>query len=75
MTYENDPLLPVLQKEMQDRIAHFKGLTPEQESKMLSLTADQRRIIAESDRKSKVEYLTTVPNINNPSVKIHDKYK
>jgi hypothetical protein len=36
---------------MQKRIAHFKGLSPEEEGKLLSLTADQRRVIADLDRK------------------------
>lgn len=51
MKYDNDPLLPILQNEMQTRIAHFKGLTPEEESKLLSLTQDQKRVIADLDRK------------------------
>jgi hypothetical protein len=51
MAYEEDPLLPLLQQEMNNRIAHFKGLSKEEESKLLSLTADQRRIIADQDRK------------------------
>jgi hypothetical protein len=75
MKYEHDPLLPLLQKEMQERIAHFKGLTPEEESKLLSLTTEQRRTIADMDRKAKIEYLSTVPNINNPGIKSHEKYK
>jgi hypothetical protein len=75
MKYEHDPLLPLLQKEMQDRIAHFKGLSAEEESKLLSLTTEQRRTIADMDRKAKIEYLGTVPNINNPGIKSHDKYK
>jgi hypothetical protein len=75
MKYESDPLLPLLQNEMSARISHFKGLSAEEESKILSLTPDQRRIIAENDRKSKQEYLATAPNINNPGVKSHEKYK
>lgn len=51
MKYDNDPLLPILQNEMQSRIAHFKGLTPEEESKLLSLSQEQRRVIADLDRK------------------------
>lgn len=51
MAYEKDPLLPILQEEINSRIAHFKGLSAEEESKLLSLTADQRRIIADQDRK------------------------
>lgn len=51
MTYDKDPLLPMLKNEMEQRIAHFKGLTPEEEGKLLSLTPDQRRVIADLDRK------------------------
>ena len=51
MKYEQDPLLPMLQQEMQQRIEHFKGLSAEEESKLLSLSADQRRVIAELDKK------------------------
>lgn len=51
MAYEKDPILPILQEEINSRIAHFKGLSAEEESKLLSLTADQRRIIADQDRK------------------------
>lgn len=51
MLYKNDPLLPILQGEMNTRISHFKGLSKEEESKLLSLTSDQRRIIADQDRK------------------------
>lgn len=75
MKYDNDPLLPLLQNEMQKRIAHFKGLSPEEEGKLLSLTAEQRRSIADNDRKAKIDYLGTAPNINNPGIKAHGKYK
>jgi hypothetical protein len=75
MKYENDPLLPILQGEMESRIAHFKGLSVEEEGKLLSLSTDQRRIVAESDGKTKKDYLSQAPNINNPGVKSHEKYK
>ena len=60
---------------MQARIAHFKGLSPAEESKLLSLSAEQRRSIADLDRKAKIDYLGTAPNINNPGIKSHEKYK
>ena len=75
MKYEADPLLPLLQSEMQSRIAHFKGLSAAEESKLLSLSTEQRRVIADNDRKAKIDYLGTVPNINNPGIKSHEKYK
>lgn len=75
MKYENDPLLPLLQSEMQSRIAHLKGLSADEESKLLQLSTEQRRMIADLDRKAKVDYLGTAPNINNPGVKSNEKYK
>lgn len=75
MKYEHDPLLPLLQSEMQSRIAHFKGLSAEEESKLMSLSAEQRRVIADQDRKAKIDYLGTAPNINNPAIKGHEKYR
>jgi hypothetical protein len=36
---------------MNKRITHFKGLSEEEEGKLLSLTAEQKRIIADQDRK------------------------
>jgi len=51
MKFDHDPLLPLLQNEMGQRIAHFKGLTPEEEGKLLSLSVDQRRVVADLDRK------------------------
>lgn len=60
---------------MQQRIAHFKGLSAEEESKLLSLTPEQRRVVADNDRKAKIDYLGTAPNINNPGIKSHEKYR
>lgn len=69
MKFEHDPLLPILQGEMQNRIAHFKGLSAEEEGKLLSLNADQRRVVADLDRKAKEDYLHATPNINIPGLK------
>lgn len=60
---------------MEKRIAHFKGLSAEEESKLLSLSSDQRRFVSDQDRKTKIEYLGAAPNINNPGIKLHEKYK
>lgn len=75
MTYDNDPLLPILQEEMNKRIQEFKGLSSEDESRLLSLSPEQKKLIQDQDRKAKHDYLGTLPNIQNPGVKAHDKYK
>lgn len=40
MEYVNDPILPILTDEINRRTAEFANLTPADESKLLSLTAD-----------------------------------
>eukprot|EP00347_Sterkiella_histriomuscorum_P013416 403364788 len=69
MKFEHDPLLPILQNEMQARIAHFKGLTPEEEGKLLSLSGDQKRVVADLDRKAKEDYLHHTQGPNIPGLK------
>lgn len=75
MTYEKDPLLPLLQEEMNRRISEFKGLSSDEEGRLLALTPDQRRIIADQDRKTKNDYLGQAASINNAGVKAHEKYR
>jgi hypothetical protein len=75
MTYENDPLLPILTEEVMSRTSAYQSLSAEEESAMLSLTADQKRIVVDQDRKAKQEFLTATPNINNAAVKAHEKYR
>ena len=74
MTYEGDPLLPIVQNEIHNRTAAYSNLSAEEESKLMSLTADHRRIIAENDRKAKQEFLQKPPNVSNPGVRMHHKY-
>jgi hypothetical protein len=75
MSYEGDEVLPMLNAEIEKRTAEFKGLSAEEEGKLLSLTSQQKNTIAEQDRKAKVEYLTKAPKIGNAGVKVHDKFK
>ena len=41
---------------------------------MLSLNADQKKIISEADKREKNSFLSSLPSINNPSVKTHPKF-
>ena len=74
MTYQGDPLLPIMQEEVTARTSAYANLSSEEESKLLSLSSDHRRIISENDRKSKEEFLGKAPAINNPGVRMHSKY-
>lgn len=75
MTYKNDKILPMIQDEMAKRLTKFKGMSAEEEGKLLQISEEQRRILVENDRKLKNEFLTTPPAINHGGVKMHDKYK
>lgn len=75
MQFRGDEILPLLQEEIEKRTAEFKTLSAEEESALLQLTSHQMKLIADQDHKSKVEFLTKPPSINNAGVKIHDKFK
>lgn len=75
MTYQGDPLLPILQNEVEARTNAYANISAAEESKLMSLTADHRRIIAENDRKAKQEFLQKLPSVSNPGVRMHPKYQ
>ena len=47
MQYQGDAILPLLKEEISKRTQEFKGLSAEEEGKLLSLTADQKRMVAD----------------------------
>ena len=57
MTYKNDPLMPILTDEINNRVNAFKQLNSEEEGKLLSLNQDQKKIISEADKRDKQAYL------------------
>lgn len=75
MTYSNDPVLPILREEILKRTADIKNMTPEQENKLLSLTEQQRNLIAQADSTSKVAFTSHVPNVHSPSLKATEKFR
>jgi hypothetical protein len=75
MTYSKDIILPMIEVEMKERLQKFKGMSKEEEGKLLSLTDEQRKIIADNDKKLKSEFLAAAPHITHGAVKMHDKYK
>lgn len=74
MTYKNDPLLPILQTEIANRTSAYANLSAEEEAKLLSLSDENKKVIASSDRRAKEEFLKSAPSINNPGVRMHEKY-
>ena len=75
MTYENDALMPILREQMDSRIESFKGLSAEEEGKLLSLTSNQKTMISGNDKRVKGDYLSQPPQIANAGVKLNPKYK
>lgn len=59
MSYENDIVKETMLSIFKEKTAKLKNLTPEEESRMLSLTAEQREQVATQDRIAKNEYLKT----------------
>ena len=75
MTYKQDPILPILQGEIEARTSAFQALSPAEESDLLQLNAEQKRAISDSDKREKQAYLMAQPNINHAGVKMHEKYR
>jgi len=75
MVYANDPILPMIEAEMNQRVGKFQNMTKEEEGELLSLSADQKKIVSDNDRKLKNEYLAMAPHITHGTVKMNEKYK
>ena len=75
MTFTNDPLLPVFVAEVNAQLVPLKKLSKQEESLLFSLNADQKKLIADGDRRAKTAYLATAPSIASAGVKNSDVYK
>jgi len=75
MTYKDDSILPAIESEMTSRLEKFRGMTKEQEIELMALSNDQRKALAESDKRMKNEFLQSPPQITHGAIKMHDKYK
>lgn len=75
MTYKDDPILPAIESEMASRLEKFKGMTKEEETELFALSDEQRKTLAENDKRLKNEFLQAPPAISHGSIKMHDKYK
>ena len=74
MEYENDPLLPILQTEITRRTEAYKGLSAEEETKLLMLTDAQKKAILEQDKSAKATYLSASPALSQAGIKAHPKF-
>jgi len=60
---------------MQDRLQKFQGLSAEEESKLLSLNDEQKKLVVENDRKLKNEFLAKAPEVSHGTIKMSEKYR
>lgn len=74
MLYENDPLLPIVSEEINSRTQAYTSLSAEEESNMLQLNAEQKKIISGADKAQKAEFLKTAPKLGNAGVKLNPKF-
>jgi hypothetical protein len=51
MNYDKDVILPMLKDEIQNRTKQFENLTQEDEMNLVKLSQDQKRIVADLDKK------------------------
>jgi len=75
MNYSKDAVLPLIEAEMKERLEKFSGLSVEEEGALLSLSPEQRIIVAENDRKAKNEFLAAAPAVSHGALKLSDPYK
>ena len=75
MEYENDPLLPILQEEVQKRSAAYANLSAEEEQKLLMLTDAQKKAILQQDKSAKASYLSASPALSQAGIKAHPKFQ
>lgn len=75
MTYKGDAVLPLIEAEMNEKLQKFGNLTAAEESALLSLTDQQRTLVADNDRKLKNEFLGAVPGVTHGGLKMSEQYK
>lgn len=73
--YATDGVMDILREKIADKTANLKSLTPEEESKLLALTSQQKGVVANMDRTAKSSYLGHTPSVHSPSLKSHPKFK
>merc|ERR1719454_2261467 len=74
MSYKGDPLMPILTGEINASVNMFKSLSAAEETERLALNAEQKKLVADQDRRDKAAFLQQVPAISNPGVKTNQKY-
>lgn len=64
MTYENDPVLPIVLKIVRAEVQKFNDLSEEEQLELVALTEAQIKILKDKDEAAKQEYLTNKPKLD-----------
>lgn len=65
MTYEKDPLLPLIKSKIEGKIKKLTSMTEEEKIKLIQLSKDQIESLKSLDRKMKDEFLQQQPKLDN----------
>ena len=80
MDYAKDPILPYVVKTIQQTVDKFSKISPEDQRKMVKLSADQMQAIRSADERARDEFLSNEPKVDgtlrtNPIVaKVLDRW-
>lgn len=74
MDFELDPVLPIFKEKVAEKSAEYKSLTAEDEARLLSLSGQQREIVATGDKIQKEAYITAAPQVSSASLRVHPKF-
>lgn len=75
MTYEGDPLLPVVQQYLDKFLHDLDNLQESDLSEQLGLTADQRAVLKAQDQRTEQVFLSQMPPIKHPKVLAHPLFQ
>jgi len=75
MEYNNDPILPIVYDYVKTNMQKYTNLTPEEQSKLISLSEAQLHALKESDKRARQEYLEEEPKGLDSTLKAHEQVK
>jgi len=75
MDYNNDPILPLIQNYVKSEMQRYSNLSPEEQSKLISLSEAQIQALKDADQKARRDFLETEPKGLESSLKAHEQVK
>jgi len=75
MTYEGDPLLPIVLSQIEDFKEKAQNMTAEETAKLLGLTPEQKESLKSADRKAEERFLHSLPPFKHPRILASPNFK